>query len=491
MKLSLKEISKKISKYTSKISFEWIYDKRVLVILSVVISIVFWFYITLNVSPSEEKTFADVPVKIDTSAIEAKGLTLLDIMDTTILGDKTYTVPVVVEGNRYTLTQIDKEDISVVAQLTSIIEQQPNNYTLALKVTCDNSLYDVTTKSSVESITVKLDVISSQTYSIRARTNSTATTELDNYSMESPSVYIGNEKITEVKIEGPQAVIKKVDAVEVFCEGAQGLTQTTDFDGGKFILYDENGNRISGTDLNYVAVTAIEEQFENIPVSDAAVTVRVPLRINAVADIVTSFNENRVGEGFNFSRLKNIINYSPSSKIAIKYTPNIDKNDPINDIVNTLELKIGKIDLTSITPENNVYTYTTTLPAGIELTGELSGNEITVEAEFDLSGYTTKTLRVYLDGNNFTYDSEKTTMNIAPPESIKVTFVGPKNELSKLTEDNISEKVTVIADVSGVSTAGTVSLPVNIHVNGKTNCWVVGTDEELSLSVTVSEPTND
>ncbi len=487
-KASTRDAKKKIKKLTGKISFDWLFDKRVLVILSVVISVVFWFYITLNVSPNETKTFADVPVTIDNSAIEAKGLELLDIIDTSVLGDKTYTVPVEVEGNRYSLTQIDKEDISVVAQLTNVIENQPNNYTLTLKVTCTNSLYNVTVKSTVESITVKLDVMTEKSYTIKTKTNSTATTENESYSMESPGTYIGNEKISEVKITGPQAVMNRISKVEVFAEGAQNLTQTTDFNDGSFMLYDENSVRISGSDLDYVTVTAVEEQYENVPISTAAVTVRVPLRINATAKLSVLFDESKVGSGFNWNKLKRHITVTPSSEFGIKYSPDIDREDAANDIVNSLEQKTGRIDLSSITPENNVYRETITLPLGVELTGGLSGNQLEVEVKFDLGGYISKTMKIEVGSKNFRYDSESTDMVITPSGTITVTFVGPKAEIAKLNEENISDKVTIVADTSNVTASGTVSLPVNVHIKGTTGCWAVGTDEALSLSVTATEP---
>ncbi len=487
MKISSKGIKKKLKKITGKISFEWLFDKRVLVILSVVISVVFWFYITLNVSPNEEKTFADVPVTIDLKAIDSKGLVLLDIMDTAALGDKTYTVPVTVRGNRYSLTQLKKEDILVTAQLANVIEDQPNNYTLSLKVTCSNNLYDVTVESSVESITVKLDVLLTKPFAIKTKTNSTATAEKENYAMESPITYVGNEKITDVTISGPQAAVNKIASVEVFAEGAKDLKETTDFADGIFVLLNESGAKISGSDLNYVAVTAIEEQYENIPVSDAKVTVRVPIRVNTTVKIVTAFNESRVGKDFNFAKLESGIKIAPEKNIGIKYAPNINLEDPIYDVIKTLELKTDKIDISSITPTNNVYSFTTSFPAGIELTGGLSGSELTVDVIFDLDGYTTKTLQVNVSEENFKYDSAATEMRIIPSGTLNVTFVGPKAEISKLTDENIAEKVNIIADVSTVTTAGTVSLPVNIHVKGKTSCWVTGTNEELSLSVTVTE----
>lgn len=488
MKLSLKEAKKTIQKVTSKISFDWLFDRRVLVIVSVLIAVIFWFYITLNVSPTEKKIFADVPVTIDGSAIDAKGLTLLDVMDTPVLGDTTYTVSVVVEGNRYSLTQLHKEDISVVAQLTNVIENQPNNYTLALKTTCTNNLYDVTVESQTESITVKLDVITSKSYPIKTKSNSTASAELENYSMESPATYIGNEKISEVEIKGPQAIINRIARVEVFAEGAQNLTQTTDFAGGKFILYDENDQQIESGELEYVTVTAIEEQYENISINSAAVTVRVPLRVNAVAKISAQFDESRVGEDFNWSKLKNLIEITPSSSIDIKYIPDINKSDPVNDIVNTLEQKTGRIDLSVISPDNNVYYETIKLPSGVEFTGGLTGSQLDIEVHFDLSGYIKRTLTVTVDEENFIYDSDSTAMRIVPSGTMNVTFIGPRSELLKITEENVSQKVTIIADASTVTTTGTISLPVNIHVKGKTNCWVTGSDDDLSLSVTVLEP---
>ncbi len=490
MKLSLKEIKKKINKVTSRISFEWLFDKRVLVVLSIVISIVFWFYITLNVSPNEEKTFADVPVTIDTKAIDAKGMVLLDIMDTSVLGDKTYNVPVTVHGNRYSLTQIKKEDISVVAQLTNVIEYQPNNYTLALKISCSNNLYDVTTESTVESVTVKLDVVSEKTFTIKTKSNSTATTENESYTMESPGTYIGNEKITDVTVTGPQVVLNRISSVEVFAEGAKNLKETTDFTDGRFVLLDDANKQISGSDLNYVAITAIEEQFENIPVSDAMVTVRVPIRINAEAKIVTSFAEGRVGDNFNFSKLKKLMNISPSETVSVKYPPNIEINTQISEIINNHEIKTGKIDLASITPDKNVYTYALTLPSGVELTGGLTGSNLSVDVKFDLDGYIMREFRVNISEDNFIYDSSETPMTITPSGTIKVTFVGPRTEIMKLTDENISEKVIVDADVSNITTEGTVSLPVNIYIKGRTNCWAVGTDEDLSISATVSVPTN-
>lgn len=497
MKLSLKEIKKKIHKFTSKISFDWLFDKRVLVVLSVVIAIVFWFYITLNVSPTEEKTFSDVPVTIDPVAIDSKGLVLLDIMDTSILGDKSYSIPVTVEGDRYSLTQLKKDDISVVAQLTNVIEDQPNNYTLALKVTCNNNLYDVTTKTNVESITVKLDVVSSKTYSIKTKSNSTVTAEFENYTMDSPGTYVGNEKITKVDLTGPQSVISRVNSIEIFAEGAKNLTQTTDFSDGRFILLDETGVEISGSDLNYVTVTAKEGQYENVAISDAKITVRVPIRVIEEAKISVGFDESEVGSKFDFSKLERHMVIKPASNVSIKYPPDIDKSDAAS-VINTNELKIGKINLSSITPKNNVYKDKITLPPNVEFTGEIAGDTLEVEVEFDLTSYTmSDILTVEIDEDNFIYDKiqnkDGVELEIIPPSTMTIVLVGPRSEISRINKENISEKVSIVADVSTVNAAGAKSVLVNVFLNGKTGCWVIedNSNSNLSLYVNIVEKTGE
>ena len=81
-------------------------------IISLLFAIFLWFYIIQVQNPEIEKTIRDIPVQFTKSELEERGLTLIN--------DKEVQINVKIRGQRKYLSNIKKEDITIVADVTGI-----------------------------------------------------------------------------------------------------------------------------------------------------------------------------------------------------------------------------------------------------------------------------------------------------------------------------------------------------------------------------------
>lgn len=81
-------------------------------IISLLFAIFMWFYIIQVQNPEIEKTIRDIPVQFTKSELEERGLTLIN--------DKEMQINVKIKGQRKYISNIKKEDITIVADVTKI-----------------------------------------------------------------------------------------------------------------------------------------------------------------------------------------------------------------------------------------------------------------------------------------------------------------------------------------------------------------------------------
>lgn len=81
-------------------------------IISLLFAIFMWFYIIQVQNPEIEKTIRDIPVQFTKSELEGRGLTLIN--------DKEMQLTIKIRGPRKHISNVKKEDITVVADVTKI-----------------------------------------------------------------------------------------------------------------------------------------------------------------------------------------------------------------------------------------------------------------------------------------------------------------------------------------------------------------------------------
>ena len=109
------------NKFTFKNVF---YSDRAILLLSVIISFIFWFVLSIGDTEGKPVTISDIPISVNLSdAAVEDGLK--------VFGGQNTKAEVSVTGSRIIVGQLTKSDIQIVAQMASSITS-PGNYTLEL-----------------------------------------------------------------------------------------------------------------------------------------------------------------------------------------------------------------------------------------------------------------------------------------------------------------------------------------------------------------------
>lgn len=102
-----------------------IYNNRMVVILSLILSVVIWVFVSIKVSPPQERVIRDVPVKIEMSAS-------VEAFDLQLFGRKDFKVDVTVVGKRYVVAErlLSADDLIVTASTNYV--DSAGKYTLRI-----------------------------------------------------------------------------------------------------------------------------------------------------------------------------------------------------------------------------------------------------------------------------------------------------------------------------------------------------------------------
>lgn len=161
-------------------------------IISLLFAIFLWFYIIQVQSPEIERTVKDVPVQFTKSELEARGLTLLN--------DKEVEVNVKIKGQRKYITGIEKEDITVVADVSQIYSTGTHN--INTKVVLPYGNLEVTDQSP-SSVSVTVEEIVEQEKELKF-----------NIIGEPAEGYcVGTIKTTpeKIKVKGPKSIVNSIE----------------------------------------------------------------------------------------------------------------------------------------------------------------------------------------------------------------------------------------------------------------------------------------
>jgi len=134
-------------------------NKKIAIVISLIVSIVLWLNITVTESADSENTISGISVAIP---IEN---TVVDQMGMDIIGDPTaYTASVVVKGEAFVVSNLSVEDILISASISNVTTS--GNYTLDLRATKKPGARDNFEIISIspKTINVKFDYIDTKKY---------------------------------------------------------------------------------------------------------------------------------------------------------------------------------------------------------------------------------------------------------------------------------------------------------------------------------------
>lgn len=400
----------------------WVY-----VLLSILLALAFWFYVRASVDPNGTTPIHNVRVETTgTSVLASQGLTVSDISP--------QVVELRVEGPTSVRTRLlqYRSNLYVQADVSRCVEGE--NTVRCRPVWPENFNSDDLNGNEVEppTITVTVERLYTQTFDVQFQLNGQVA---GNYQMGLPAI----EPAT-VTVSGPVEQVSQVDKVAAILDSpelrerfAGDLTLTP---------LDKDGNPLTGLEITLSTETA----YVVVPV---VVTKEVALTVNLLP-----------GGG-------------ATSEDAVREIdpPIIVVSGAEADMAGLEEISLGSIDLSNV-----IGTNTFTLPISLDpsLTNE--------------SGFTTANVTVTVEGLDSEVFAVSNIRTTPPPDgytadivtqSVLVTVRGPAEELAKID----ASQLRVVADLSNVTTQGTIQVPARVYLDGTST---VGVIRNYTITVNIS-----
>ena len=389
-------------------------NKIAALLLSLIVAFGLWVYVVTNVSPEHEQTFTGVPVVLEnTNSLLDKDLMLLS-------GDN-YTVSFTLRGSRSDLNKLNKSNLKVTMDLTTI--KETGKYKMEYRISYPSGVPSV---SLEEKITEYVAVEVAEYATKRVPVQLVIVGEL------AEDVFVDQvgvtTSVTEVTVSGPKFEVDEIDVAGIEVQ-AQNLTETVVGD-YVYTLMDEDLNPVS---VDHIQTDTAEIHME-LPVAykkDIALTVELIPGGGATLDNATV----------------RMFDLGGDSSITIAGSREaLDKID---------SLQIATVKLAEVGTQHGYEdTVPLTLPENLRNLSGLS------EVRFKVS-------LIGLDTKNFSIPKEQIQV-INLPEGmqvvistlqVNVTLRGGKNQVNAVTSDQIQ----LILDMQGQE-VGTYSATLQIKV---------------------------
>lgn len=384
------------------------YDRRekkvTSVILALVVAFGLWWYVVNNVSVEDDITFNNIPVvREGESVLNEKNLMITEI--------SAESVSMNLVGSREDLNKVDSGNMSVKINLSNIEEpgeRIPLTYTPSYPATVANTAFEVSHKNP-SVIFVSVDY--RRTYEIPVNVKWTGTRSEDylydteNYTLDYTTVTITGPATVADQIDHAQILIDLSDREESFSESF------------RYTLCNADGEPVDAqsitTSVEEVQLTAQIQQIREV---------------DLVADVM-------YGGG------------ATSANTIISLEPEVIRVSGGKAVLEELgdTYTVCSIDLAAIEKSSNELRHTINLPEGV--TNQTGVSEVVVTVRF--TGLRTKDVVVdKIEMINVPEGMDAEIINA----NLTVRVRGPEEELSRLTEKDISAVVDLSAAEAGTAT---------------------------------------
>lgn len=402
-------------------------NKILTLLVSFLIAVGLWLYVVTSVSPGDTAPLNNIPVTLtNEDTLKTRGLMLLEG------GDQT--VSLQLYGNRTDLWKLNRENVKISADLSTITEA--GEYDLRYTETFPDEVGGVSVQScSPSRIHVKVvDYAEKNVPVVVAYTGELA----EGLLLDKENAELDYNTIS---ISGPKEVVERIAGASI-AVNRDGLTETIDAD-YRYTLVDEQGDPVDAARIT----TNTEQIHLRLPVEHIK---EIALNVKLVA-----------GGG------------ATSETTTIRITPstiNISGSQEALDQITDLEL--GTIDLGTITGSKKLE-FPITLPDNVTNQTGVS----TAQVEVSFKDLVTKTFSVdKFNAINLPEGLQSTILT----QKVEITIRGPKTAMAGVSLADIAATV----DYTGQD-AGTVTVPLIITVNGHPDVGAVG---KYSISVTLAPP---
>ena len=398
-------------------------NNRFIQILSVIIAIIAWLFVSITIDDNQIARIDNVPLTIDlaNTTPETLKLSLIDGAD--------QTVSVKVEGVRYQVGNLTPDDFVATPVLSSVNKtgEQDVKVEVRKKDTTNNSFKIV---NYTQTVKMTFDRLSEKTFELNPVASNVQAAEgfREDQLTATPK---------ELTLTGPQSELERIAKINVEYDGTETASDTLIVD-GKLVFYDAENKKISDSQISHVT-------YDN-----QVFSVTIPIYMQKTVPIKVSFIN---AEGIDTSKLKYDLTMDT-----------ITIAGPRDIIDSRQDVTIGPIDFSKLDLDA-AFTFEIPLDAGI--VNEDGINEVTVYV--DTSEMDRKSLSVE-KGNillkNIPADYQVTIEN----DSIKnVKMVGGRTDIQNLS----SKELLAWADLQNIK-EGTSRVRVSIYTTGNKFAWAVG-----------------
>lgn len=403
----------KITDFTES---KWFY-----ILLSICLATIFWLYVREAEDPAQNSYIRDIPVTIvGENVLEDQGLTVEAISQKTV--DLEINAPLSV------IRKLRNTNMSVNVNVTNLSAAGDYSltYTIAYPENVSKDLILVNDRS-VYRITVTVDKLNSSTFEIQPRLQGSVA---EGYQAGRWS--ISQERVT---ISGSADQVGRVARVEAIMTGEE-LTERVAGD-VPLTLLDAQGNVLTDLDVKL----SIESVYVALPV---VVVKTIPLTVNLVSGGGVSVDDTK--------------NYTVDT-----FPKTITVSGEESDIEAFTQLSLGSIDLAKVLGTSS-FNFPINLDPSLENVSGITQAIVTVS----VSNLYTRTFEAENIDLIHLPEGRKAE---AVTKMLPVIVRGQYHALEALDQSQIS----VVADLSDVSTIGSCTVPVKVYLNASEEVGVIGT----------------
>lgn len=401
-------------------------SKTFYIILSVLVAIIFWFYVRTVEDPVKSTVIRNVPVEVTGETILAnQGLAVAELSQTS--------VDFRVEAPTSVLDTLNRKNVVAIVDVSKCVAGE-NSLTYSPRVQSNISTEGATwLGQSPETITVRVEKLDSKVFPIEFQLRGSVA---EGY--QAGTAAISPETVT---VSGPVEYVSKVAKVAAVLE-VNGLSEP--YTGNlPLVLLDANGGVLEDMDVEMDA----ESAYVSLPV---VVVREIDLKVNLIP-----------GGG------------AAVSDADWKIEPEtITVSGPVAAMEGLTELSLGSVDLSKVIG-TKMLSMPITLSPTLENVSGVSNATVTVTVD----GLSTRSFEV----DNITPVNKPAGYEVSVVTQVRSIVVrGNEEDLAMID----ASQIRIVADLGGeITTVGTYPVPVSVYLDSNDAVGVVG---EYSIVVNIS-----
>ena len=433
-------------------------NNKFLLVLSFIIALGVWLFISITYSPQVDRVIADVPVEVTLTSVDGA-------VPMSVFGNENTTVKVYVRGKKYMVEQLGSDSLTVSANTESVTKAGEYNLSLSAKKNSANSDYEIV---SIEpsNISVYLDAKSETAFDLSI---DCVGASVENLQTENTAMLLepefSDEKDKVIDLIGPETEIKKIASVKAVANVNKVLTQTEVYD-ADIIMYDKDGGVLYSPNSQDNVLKYTKPAASTVSVS-ANVRMRktVPLKVdvkNGPLDLPEIVIYEVTGSDTSTER--------QVSQIGIKGSP---------DVISSLESITldDSLDFSTINYDDATsFNFQLTLPkiSGVTYYDYAKVSNVYFEVNINRDSFSSKSFDIPAD--RISVISAPEGKSISVKTALKgVKVIGPPSEVRNLSVNSIN--ISINASELIQTGSSTVTPVFSVNSGG---CWISGKYEVIA-----------